>query len=397
MKGMKTMTSRERFVTAMRGGIPDRVPVTPDMSNAIPCKRTGLPCWEVYWDGAVPLWKAYLDAADYYGIDAWSAASGWAPFVWDRPAVTVECRRRYASDRDAMVLNKTLHTPDGAMRTEEVCFRFNPPSMVVKPVADPVVDRAKSRWLFQAPERLDMAQVEAFRTECHRRGHAFGYPLGYPGFHAWEGMVQGGVMTLAYLMLDDPAILDEWYERQLEQGTQMLELMLAVKPDYILFGGSGTITLASPELARRYAIPALKKWSATARAAGVPTMLHSCGKSRGLVDMLVAETQVDCINPLEIAPMGDVDLAEVKRARGQQIALMGNLHTTEVMLRGSPARVREQALAALRDAGRDGGFILSTGDQCGRDTPEENIFTLVETARTAGIYGADGCLVGGAV
>jgi len=32
-------------------------------------------------------------------------------------------------------------------------------------------------------------------------------------------------------------------------------------------------------------------------------------------------------------------------------------------------------------------FILSTGDQCGRDTPDVNIFRLVEVARTYGRYG----------
>jgi len=31
-------------------------------------------------------------------------------------------------------------------------------------------------------------------------------------------------------------------------------------------------------------------------------------------------------------------------------------------------------------------IILSTGDQCGRDTPDENLFAMVETARTYGRY-----------
>ncbi|NWF65669.1 MAG: hypothetical protein HXY38_15345 [Chloroflexi bacterium] len=171
-----------------------------------------------------------------------------------------------------------------------------------------------------------------------------------------------------------------------------MELLIAIKPDYLLFGGSGTITLASTELARKYAIPALKKWSAMAKAAGIPTMLHSCGKSRALVDLLCEETDVNSINPLEIPPMGDVDLAEVKRARGRQIGLMGNLHTTEVMLRGTPEQVRAAARQALRDAGQGGGFILSTGDQCGPATPEENLFALVETAKTEGVYNSRGNL-----
>ncbi len=41
---------------------------------------------------------------------------------------------------------------------------------------------------------------------------------------------------------------------------------------------------------------------------------------------------------------------------------------------------------AIDDAKEGGRFILSTGDQCGRDTPFENIFAMVETARTYGKY-----------
>jgi len=84
--------------------------------------------------------------------------------------------------------------------------------------------------------------------------------------------------------------------------------------------------------------------------------------------------------------MGDVDLAEVKRARGRQIALMGNLHTTDVMLNGSPDQVRRAAIEAMRAGGPGGGFVLSTGDQCGRETPEANLRAMVEVAKVLGVY-----------
>jgi uroporphyrinogen decarboxylase len=48
--------------------------------------------------------------------------------------------------------------------------------------------------------------------------------------------------------------------------------------------------------------------------------------------------------------------------------------------------VERAACAAIDAAGAGGGFILSTGDQCGRDTPDENIFKLIEVARTYGRY-----------
>ena len=84
--------------------------------------------------------------------------------------------------------------------------------------------------------------------------------------------------------------------------------------------------------------------------------------------------------------MGDCRLAELKQAYGDRIVLKGNLHTTEVMLRGTVADVMAASRKAIDDAAAGGRFILSTGDQCGRDTPDENLLAMVETARTYGRY-----------
>ena len=382
-----TMTSKDRFLIAMRaGGVADRVPVTPDISNYIPCKRTGLPFWDIYFKGKIPLWKAYLEAADYYGIDAWMASCTFIPFLFTPSRV--ERKTELVSDKaqDAMIEKTVLRTPDGDLTQQSLCFRGDPPSPIEKPIKNLVTDFPKFKWLLQEPVGMDMPVVEEMRAACEKRQQAFGLCIGYPGFQGWMGAVEGGIEPLTYAECDTPEILQEWFELDLANGTRAMELLIAAKPDYLLFGGSGTITLASPELARKYAIPALKRWSAMAKQAGIPTMIHSCGKSLALVDLLCAETDVNCINPLEIPPMGDVELAAVKQARGHRMSLMGNLHTTEVMLRGTPDGVRAAARQALRDAGQGGGFILSTGDQCPRDTPEANLFALVETAKRYGIY-----------
>jgi hypothetical protein len=112
--------------------------------------------------------------------------------------------------------------------------------------------------------------------------------------------------------------------------------------------------------------------------------LHSCGKERALVQMRAEETDLDCINPLEPPPMGDCDLAEIKRLYGHKLASMSNLHTSEVMLLGTPTDVERAVRTAIEAAGAGGGFILSTGDQMGRDTPEENIRMFVEAGRRYG-------------
>jgi uroporphyrinogen decarboxylase len=162
--------------------------------------------------------------------------------------------------------------------------------------------------------------------------------------------------------------------------------MLDYKPDILYLGGSGTLTMSTPDWVRQFALPTIKDVTKMAKEAGVPTMLHSCGKERMLVDWFAEETDLNCVNPLEAPPMGDCDLGEVKKAWGHKLALAGNIHTTEVMLRGTPETVDEACRKAIEDAGENGGFILMSGDQCGRDTPEDNIFTFVDAAKKYGTY-----------
>ena len=379
------MTSKERFLAAMRNGVPDRVPVTPDISNYIPVKRTGLPFWEVYFEHRVPLWRAYIEAAEHYRLDMWIGSCAGVPVRTEE--VEADEVLTFLPERDAMLRRTTWPTPHGDLTEEEICFRGDPPTHTERLIKDLEADWPKMRWLLSREVTVDVEAIEEIRKECEAGGHAFGLGVGYPGFQAWQGAVEGNVGTLTYAFMDTPGILDEWAELGLARGTQIVREYLETKPDYLGLGGSGTLTLASPELARRYALPAIREWSAMAREAGVPTVLHSCGRSRELVRMLAEETDVSCVNPLEVPPMGDVDLAEVKAAHGSQIALMGNLHTTQVMLHGTPKEVLEAAREAILAAKDGGGFILSTGDQCPRETPEENLFALHRAVEEVGVYG----------
>lgn len=74
------MTSRERLLTVLRGGIPDCVPVAPDFSNMIPARLTGKPFWDLYLRNDPPIWEAYIACANRFGID--SVMDGYFPFRW---------------------------------------------------------------------------------------------------------------------------------------------------------------------------------------------------------------------------------------------------------------------------------------------------------------------------
>ena len=214
------------------------------------------------------------------------------------------------------------------------------------------------------------------------------YYVDPPGLHSYIHIFNGieGVVEAYY---DHPDLFHELYEFSVKRCFQELEIALDAGVDAILTGGSGALTLSSPAIWRELSLPVIKKITKICKEAGVLSGVHACGKSYYLCEACANETDLNFVNPLETPPMGDCELAVVKKNFGHKLALMGNLHTTEIMLYGSTQDVRRESLKAIRDAGLNGGFVLSDADQCGRDTPHENIFEMINTAKEFGTYPLD--------
>ena len=113
-------------------------------------------------------------------------------------------------------------------------------------------------------------------------------------------------------------------------------------------------------------------------------MMHFHGKSIETAEDF-SEIGIDCVCPFERGPGGDVntpeDLRHVRNALGGRTAFNGNLHTTNTLLTGTPDDVRSEVRELLEAFAGCPRFILGTGDQVAPDTPEENLFAMVEEAR----------------
>ncbi len=185
-----------------------------------------------------------------------------------------------------------------------------------------------------------------------------------------------------YRYYDNPDKHAQWAEEQIEKAVTRFNRVMALeeKPDFLCVGGSGTLVFQTPKIFRQLAFPAVKKVIDLADAAGMMTHVHSCGPERALVKVMAEETALTVIDPLEEPPMGDCNLAEIKRLWGGRLTLKGNLHTTRTMLMGTPDDVVAASRKAIDDAAEGGRFMLSTGDQCGRDMLFENLRAMIETA-----------------
>ncbi|MBI3787234.1 MAG: hypothetical protein HY276_03165, partial [Ignavibacteriales bacterium] len=367
------MNPRERILTAMRRGIPDHVPVMPDISNMVPARLTGKPFWDIYLYENPSLDEAYVNAVQYYGMDGW--------YVYDNATMVEEPKwqhRILESSDDEMKVQRWTDTPFG--RLEEItCYPVKDPpwamSGMIKNIAE---DFPKLKWYMEQ---------KPFENPCRNRSKigAMGiYAVAietFMGFWVWAR--DGGSMQALQDFFQQPEMMKQVREFYLSYVERVAKRILREKPDEILLAGSASsMSLSSPKIYREYDLPIIKTVASLCNEAGIICHQHTCGCSRLVVEINYNETGVDVMEPLERPPGGDVDLAEVKRKFGDKFCLKGNVNTFETMLNGSVREVEEEAKACIDAAAEGGGFILATGDQCGRDTPDENLFALVEVAKT---------------
>ena len=374
----ETMTPRERLIAALRRQVPDRVPVSPDVSNMMPARYTGKPFWEIYVNENPPMWQAHLDLQRRFGYDM-VLGTGLGPGPHDPPSET----RIVSKTEEQWVVEEIIHTRKGDLTTTTLYPRDKSP-WVIKPLmtdpeteVDALLSSLTDPWSKDASDALELREA-----------------VGDNGI-----LTAGTPVPLAWWLYSrrelGKSVLDFFDRRPLVEralaaySEWALELLKAtcerVHPDLFMFSGSvASMSVVSPDLYRRYAFPFLCKAVELAGSYGVCTGVHMCGRSKAAMPML-AESGIGLVEPLESPPSGDVSLAEVKQQYGDRLCLKGNVNTFATLARGRPEDVTDEARQCIADAGEGGGFILSTGDQVAGDTPEENFVALIEAAKQYGV------------
>ncbi len=376
------MTPRERLLTVLAGKLPDCVPVAPDFSNMIPARLTGKPFWQLYLYRDPPIWEAYVAAARRFGID--SLMDGYFPLRFPQEQQDEQEWENFIVQRDDRRIVTQACRRAGRKRVwaeQVVVYRVADPPAAVPPGRISLPAEPKRFQPVEGAGEVDLGPQGLRRVKqlLGDQGLVGAFVTSTVALHNEQDL---------YRYHDNPAQHERWAAERVEAAERRFRRIMAmdVKPDFLCVGGSGTLIFQTVEIFRKLALPAVKRAIELATDAGLPTHVHSCGPQRRLVQILAEETDLTVIDPLEGPPMGDCDLADLKRRFGHKLVLKGNLHTTDVMLRGSRADVAAASRTAIDAAAAGGRFILSTGDQCGRDTPDENIRAMIETARTYGRY-----------
>jgi uroporphyrinogen decarboxylase len=188
-----------------------------------------------------------------------------------------------------------------------------------------------------------------------------------------------GMQRFAYLMVDEPDLVDEWLEARLQSELRRVaaianpELIpIALTYDDIAYKNA---PLFSPQWLRTHWLPCLKRLVDAWHNRDTFCLYHSDGNLWPVLDDLVG-AGIDGLNPLEV--LAGMTVKEV-RQRYPNLFLTGGIDVSQLLPLGRPEEVRQVCRQAIADTGGRGYFIGSS-TELHWDVKLENAVAMFETA-----------------
>ena len=135
----------------------------------------------------------------------------------------------------------------------------------------------------------------------------------------------------------------------------------------------------SPDMFRQFVMPYLTQVAERIHRHDKKFLLHVCGAVRPLLPMII-EAGVDMLEPIQIRATG-MDPAGLKKDFGRHLCFYGGLDLQEILCKGTPQQVADEARRLIDCLGQDGGYIFGPGHTYIQvDAPLANIMAMYATA-----------------
>ena len=367
---MTPMTSRQRMLTALQGGMPDRLPVT--------THHVMLSFLEQYM-GGIP----YPEFFDHFGLDAWT---------WTVPYQADTAKGEY-HDPNQTFIHPLDHThrvvsdswrieaediPDPEYRTTR--YRFVTPkgtlTMLLQGnqytdwVVEPLIKNKRDIDLiadYCTHPKCDVEAVnrtaEAFGERGLVRGHICYFDIyGQPG--CWQDAVElVGTERMILETYDDPDWVHELLRILQARKATFIRSLAGARYDVLeLGGGAASSTVISPRLFDQFVAPYDSELIALAHEAGQRIVYHTCGGMMPLLER-IADMKPDAMETFTPKDMGgDVRLAEAKRRIGDRVCMIGGFDQFHFFVGCKPEQTRAEVRRCFEEAGPGGGYLLCPSD-----------------------------------
>ena len=376
------MTPKQRMLNAYRGAAGDRPAVAPELWYYYPAKLLGVDM--IAFMREIPFHQALLKAFAHFDCEGWGVVFAEPP----NDRVRTGTRETWV-DGDTLETRTTMRTPVGELTSVGRLSRDEPGWCTERPLKN--LKRDLAAWEIASfggePEQTELTEAVRAWNEVGDR-YLLEFWLGVPFFDFWAGAREGGFETGIFDFLEPE--LDSYLlalrERYTERLVRLARAVCERTPiESLCIGCSWSCnSLLGPELWRRWDKPVIAAVAREVHRHGRLLHIHFHGKCRETLRDFV-DMGVDCVCPFERPPGGDVEgvggLRRVRRALEDRVTMNGNVHTVETLIRGTPDDVRREVAEVKSAFAGSSRYIIGTGDQVGRETPEENLAAMIAAAR----------------
>jgi uroporphyrinogen decarboxylase len=350
------MDSRERVLTVLSGGIPDRIPLD-----------------DSYWQTTIERWRREglpkgISPHDYFGTNEIVCIGG---------DYTMQFPERVLAEGEAV---RHYWDSDGALRRDLH-----------------VAEGWTSQWLdFSIKSRDDWqrhrhrmayneTRIPPSALDTYHRARAAGRFVCYAAhacFHpTWMRI---GMENMLMLMLDDPAFVRELFAAHAQL---VIDIYEGMRRTGIAFDGARladdlgyrTAPLISPKLYRELVYPHHKRLCDHFAGQGLKTILHSDGNVAPLIPHFLDAGFV-ALNPLEVK--AGLDMGELAERYGDRLVFYGNIDVRK--LSGSKAEIEQEIVSKLSVVRKRGGYIYHSDHSVPNSVSFENYAYAIELIKQYG-------------
>ncbi len=364
------MNVKDRFLCALRGDKPDRLPVTTHHIMPYFLKK--------YYNN-----KTYQE------------------FFLDMDIDPIEWIIDYSPDKSNGEFYDPIHTEIGFLDARRVCndsWRFD--EEIIKSDESGITKRFKiitpdktlsmvlkvdiqSTWvlehLIKDKKDIDIISKHMVKPKCNvktinrkakevnssalLRGHIICFDgFGQPG--CWQdASCLYGIQDLIMATFEDPVWVHEFLQILQSRKLTYIESLKGAKYDLLeLGGGDASTTVISPDIFDEFVAPYDGKLIEYAHKSGQRISYHTCG---GMMPILehIAAMQPDAMETFTPTAMGgDVNLLEAKKRIGNKVCMIGGFDQFNYFNGCKPELTRKEVRRCFEEAGQDGGYILSPSD-----------------------------------
>ena len=319
------MTSRERVLTALKLGKPDKIPFI------------DVPDIEI--ERAIVGREEYdrMDVADVFGMDA-IPYSGFLP--------TIYAKSSYSKGKEYLT--------EGLIKGE------------------------KDLAMVNLPDPDDGSFYDEAKRFVERYGRS-GYALCVRTRLGASAMLNSmGLDNFSYNLIDETGVVERLLDMYTSWSAKVIEHVNEIGFDFIwcfddIAYKNGP--MFSPDVFRELFLPRMK---VPADACKIPWIYHSDGNLMPVLDDLLT-LGMNGLHPIE--PRGAMDIGIVKEKYGKKICLIGNIDLHYTLTQGTVEEVEQEVKERIEKIGEGGGYIISSSNTIASYCKVENVRAMIDAIR----------------